>query len=114
MAQRTNPAAVRFESDGDVYTLLCDMNALADFEAEFSVNAFDILGGKLAEVPLKYLRGLFWASLQEHHPGLDLRQAGRLMQSAPEKLLEAFHASFPEPEKATAVGKPKASRQRVR
>lgn len=114
MAQRTNPAAVSFEADGETYTLLCDMNALIDFEAEFGVNSMELLSNDLSSLSLVQMRGLFWAMLQEHHPEIDQRGAGKLMMAAKGKMADAFKAAFPEPAEDDDAEKTKASPRNAR
>lgn len=60
-------------------------------------------------VSLKIIRGVVWAALQDHHPGVDLRAAGEIidqagMPSSMDAIGRAFKAAFPtaqntEPEK---------------
>lgn len=114
MAQRTNPAAVSFEADGKTYTLLCDMNALIDFEAEFGVSAMELLSDDLSALSLIHMRGLFWVMLKEYHPDIDQRGAGRLMLHAKEKMAEAIKAAFPAPAEDSDAGKAKARSRKAR
>lgn len=113
MTQRNN-GAVSFQADGKTYTLVCDMNALIDFEAEFQLKAFDLLSGELEDLSLVHMRGLFWAMLQEHHPEIDQRAAGKLMLHAEGKMADAIRASFPTPSKDEKPGKIKASPRKAR
>lgn len=113
MAQR-NDGIVTFSVDGETYRLVGDMNALMDFEREFGVNAFTLLNGGengAVELSATHSVGLFWAMLQEHHPDMTLRAAGKLLPYGMGQMQQALALAFPEPEASPAGGeaeKPKA------
>ena len=109
---RRNDGVVAFDVDGKTWRLVCDMNALADFEVMFGVNALEVLDGDPKKLSATYMRGLFWAMLQEHHPDVSVREAGKLLAVAQDKMGEALLAAFPAPEPPASdddTGKPPAS-----
>lgn len=90
---------VGFTADGQDYTLLLDFNALCELE--------DVVPGLMAgsaeiQSP-RAVRAVFHAALREHHPDLDEKAAGRIIQAAgieraAELIGEAMAASFGKPE----------------
>jgi len=91
--------------EGDLagdYILLLDFNALCDLEQDFP----DIMEGKFELTSPSAIRKVFATGLAEHHPEVDERTAGKVIQqvglSEVGRLVgEAFKASFPEAAKGT-------------
>lgn len=82
------------------------------FTLQFSVNAIvaleDVLDKSIIQIPrlllshrMGPLRAAFWAGLQEHHPGITLKDAGELIpkiegdKKALQLVGEAIEAAFP-------------------
>lgn len=81
--------------DGAQYTLTFDMNAAADLESITGENAFDMIDKIMeGQINASGLRALMWAQLQEHHPGTDLRAAGRLASADFEACVSAVRAAI--------------------
>ncbi|CAM3090481.1 GTA-gp10 family protein [Paracoccus nototheniae] len=105
---------VSVEYEGSKYLLTLDFNALADFEGETGEDPLAVLGQyeKSGQITMVNLRALFWACLNQEHPTLTVKDAGRIMSANPEALMKALAAIQPEadPEAArgAAEGKPKA------
>jgi len=84
------------------YTLSLSTNALCDLEDLFGKNVTEVAALLGADnVSMKTVRGMFWAALQDHHPDVDLKGAGRIitdagMPAAMEAIGKAFKAAFPE------------------
>lgn len=96
---------VSFEFEGNKYTLVFDFNAMVEFEDATGENAMHAL--KLYDegrLTAKMARALFWAMLQEHHPEVDLRDAGRMAIPASEALGRALTAAAVKPESAANSG----------
>jgi hypothetical protein len=87
-------ASERVEIDGETYTLVFDINAMADLESVHGGNAFDHIDGLIrGDVTAGLLRALMWAQLQEKHKDLSLRDAGVLVSKTPEAALSAVIAA---------------------
>lgn len=69
-----------FEVEGETYRVHYTWNAAAEFEEAagrpLSDALLDIAREKLSA---KSLRAMLWAGLQEHHPEVTLKEAGRLI-----------------------------------
>ena len=75
---------VEFEADGVPYTIRFSVDAIVQLE-EKTGRTFPILAAELSDaskVSMSLLRLIFWAALQDRHPGLDVKQAGELIVSA--------------------------------
>lgn len=70
-----------FEVDGKEYRVRFSWNAAAEFEAPAGRTFYDAADDiAAARLSVRTLRAMLWAGLQEHHPGLTLREAGRLIE----------------------------------
>lgn len=88
------------------YTLICDINALCEAEAELGVDIDELLGRYSTGTSTRLVRGLVWAALQAKHP-CSIEQAGEIITEAgflPAKaaLEKALMLAMPQPEE----GKP--------
>ncbi len=88
---------VGFKAGESDYILLLDFNALCDLEDDFP----GIMDGSFELKSPKAIRRVFRAGLAEHHPDLDDKAAGRVIQEvgiakAGDLIGQAFKASFPE------------------
>lgn len=99
MARRIK-GEVAFEiEEGDLagdYSLLLDFNALCDLEEDFP----GLMDGEFELKSPRAIRKVFAVGLSEKHPGIDPRDAGRIIQqlglaAAAELIGQAFSASFP-------------------
>lgn len=87
---------VPFQADGKDYTFLLDLNALCEAEAHVS----GLMDGAADLSSVRSIRAVFWAGLIQHHPGLTLHDAGRVMQDlglkeAAALVVDGMKASFP-------------------
>ena len=104
----TNPfqGGVSFEFEGEKYTLVFDFNAMAEYEGFTGENALEVVAAyERGTVSAKQIRALFWAMLLENHPDIDIRQAGRMIISASEKMKEALERASGEAEPKTGNAK---------
>lgn len=74
--------SIQREIDGKPVRLVLDMNAVCHFDEQTGQNFFDVVrtweaGNGLPAA--RYLRAVIYAALQEHHPDMTLRDAGRIM-----------------------------------
>lgn len=95
--------AVKFTHAGKSFTLQLDFNAICDFGDAIGVDGvarLEVIGTK----PLtgKETRALFWAALQEHHPEIDLREAGRMVMACQAELMAAMQAMLPDADEGAA------------
>ena len=82
---------VSFDFEGRTYTLAFDFNSMVEYEDATGENAMNALQAfDRGELSAKQARALFWAMLTEHHPEVDIRQAGKMVMTASEKLGEAL------------------------
>jgi hypothetical protein len=92
---------VVFEADGKAYTLTYSINALCELESAFDGTVTDIFAATSGKKRFTTLRTVFWAGLTDHHPGLSLVDAGKIMHAlglnkADAVAGEAFRLAFPE------------------
>ncbi len=88
------------------YTLVCDINALCEAEAELGMDIDEILARYAAGTSTRLVRALVWAALQAKHP-CPIDRAGEIVTEAgflPAKaaLEQALMLAMPQPEE----GKP--------
>jgi hypothetical protein len=93
---RKNGGVVTFESEGQEYQLVVDMNALADFEVATGLNAMSILEGDVSQLSALHIRALFWAMLVQNHPEMTIKDAGRLVLSGMEAMNRAVAVAMPQ------------------
>ncbi|MBM3606617.1 MAG: hypothetical protein FJX25_18485 [Alphaproteobacteria bacterium] len=89
------------------YVLLLDFNALCDAEDEFP----GIMNGSIDISSFRKIRRLVQFALATHHPHLDEREVGDIIQgvgvvAAAEKVTEAMKATFPEAKTAGKAAAP--------
>lgn len=120
MVDRAN-GEVRFEALGQSYRMVFSINGICALEDAAERSFMEVLaemdsGAKSGKLRMSDIRLLFWAGLVEHHEGLTLVDAGRIVQNiggltaAQEMLEKAVAAAFPDddakggaPEKPTAA-----------
>ncbi len=87
------------------YRVRFSWNAAAEYEVPagrpLSVGVQEILDGK---VSARSLRAMLWAGLQEHHPDVSLKDAGKMLGAIGVKkgldvMLEAVQYFYPAPDK---------------
>ncbi|MGJ8561685.1 MAG: hypothetical protein ACSHX3_15755 [Litorimonas sp.] len=107
MTKTLKTGAINVTVDGANWTLLCDFNAMIDFQEETGQDATEFLekleqrGAEDAPsmatlMPL--MRKFIWACLVQSHPDATLRDAGRIISVAPNALMNAVGAAFPDSE----------------
>jgi len=105
---------VAFSYEGSEYTLVLDWNAICDFGAAMNCDGFARLKTFGTKEPSdQEYRALMWAVLQENHPEITLRDAGRMVIPGMSALGEALAAAFPSAEGNAAgakVARPRASK----
>lgn len=103
---------VAFDLAGEPFTLVYSINALCVLEERLNMGVSEI-GAKMGDEPrLGFIRTLFWAGLQDHHPALTETRAGEIIgeitpQRAGELIGEAFLKAFPQAEAANASPRPR-------
>lgn len=70
---------VSFEVGELTYRLVFNINTLCTLEDHLDASVAEIAQKLSGEVRLGFLRSVIWAGLQEHHPGLTLKQAGDII-----------------------------------
>lgn len=85
-------------SDGRKLKLQFDMNAIIDAGSLLKVNMLEKLSDADFMRDLETQRALIWAALQEHHPEIGLREAGRIMVEAAEEFAKVVTESMPQDE----------------
>lgn len=111
---------VALDIDGETYTISLSLNAMCELEDMFERPLLAVLSEMEAmqhdpkQLRVTVLRQLTWGALQDHHPDIDLKQAGLLAGRAglPRMLgavMEAVRLAFPEPE-----GKAKANPRKAK
>ncbi|MBY6163968.1 hypothetical protein KUV73_24005 [Mameliella alba] len=108
-----------FEAGGESYVMQYTANGMCALEDTTGQTATAFLQGLDAageNLSFRDARLLFWAGLQEHHEGLTLHQAGKIMTAlggivpAMEMTAQAVQASMPEAKTADgAAGNGKAA-----
>jgi hypothetical protein len=91
---------------GDVsYTLSFSVNALCELEDNIGLPIARIADelNDAENVRLSRVRAVLWAALLDHHPGMDLKTAGKIATEAGlpvcmDKIGEAFRLAFPDQE----------------
>lgn len=97
---------VSLEAGDITYKLSFSINAICELEEKLDM-AFPAIAAALNDpekINGRFIRTLIWASLLDHHDGVDEKTAGAITQHVPvgmvmEKIGEAFTLAFP-PEKA--------------
>lgn len=93
---------VALKAGDATYTLCLSANAICELEDHTGRSISEIatsLNGN--NVGMKTVRALVWAALQDHHPDVDLKEAGRIITDAGmaetmEAVGNAFSLAFPE------------------
>lgn len=103
---------VRFEVEGTAYRLVLDFNALCDLD-EVMPGLMD--GAAEVKMTPRTIRAVFAAGLGKHHPDMNERDAGDLIQAlgverAGEIVAEAFASSFGGGEGTASPQKARSSR----
>lgn len=65
----------------NTYTLICDINALCEAEAELGMDIDELLGRYSSGTSTRLVRGLIWATLQSKHP-CTIERAGEIITEA--------------------------------
>lgn len=86
----------------NAYTLICDINALCEAEAELGMDIDQLLASYSSGTSVRLVRGLIWAALQPRHP-CTIERAGEIIAEAgfmPAKaaLEKALLLAMPEPQ----------------
>ena len=75
---------VEFQAEGVTYTLRFSISSIVKLE-EVTGRNFPVIAQELAtpeKISMTLVRQLFWAGLQDSHPGLDIEAAGELISEA--------------------------------
>ena len=111
---------VALRVDGRTLILEFSIDALCQLEQHMGMTASEIIGKLGVDDSLTFKRDLLWGGLREHHPELDLRQAGELLRqrggaAAGAKVIEAYLAAWPDPdpEDASAAASPRRRLKRA-
>ncbi|WP_426041503.1 hypothetical protein [Brevundimonas sp. TWP2-3-4b1] len=103
---------VAFDVEGRTYLLVFNVNALCEVEYLLNLSTDRILAALMVSPPLHVVRALLWGGLRQHHPEVDLKIAGDLIESAGgsgpalEKIGEALMSAFPEAEEGSDTSRP--------
>jgi hypothetical protein len=69
--------------DGVTYVLKMDINSMASLEELFDDElTFEEIFKRAQANKLRYVRAIWWAALQHHHPEITIQQAGELLGKA--------------------------------
>lgn len=100
-----NPARgeVALQAGDRTWTLDLSFNALCEIEDHFGKTITEVaqMLANPSGASAKTIRAVVWAGLQEHHPGTDLKEAGRVISEAGIEatmaaVTRAFQVSAPE------------------
>ncbi len=85
--------------DGETLTVLLSINALCLLEERLDKDATQIGAMIVTNQRMTFMRAVLWAGLQEHHPKIDEKAAGRIIAlvgapKAAEVMLESFTKAF--------------------
>ncbi|WIY23352.1 GTA-gp10 family protein [Parasedimentitalea psychrophila] len=100
--------------DGKVWTLVCDFNAMAEFEEATGMDAmaaFEKAEG--GEVSIADLRHMVHAFLKLHHPEATLRDAGNVMSEDVAIVASVLAAASPTAAEAGDLGNAQTSGNRT-
>lgn len=105
--------------DGEDYTLVMDMNVMAEVEDTFGDKIEAVLETvENGKAPIKTLRALAHLMLQPRHPGATLETAGDVLSEDGSIVIRAIIAASPaaaaEMEKEAAGNAPKATGEKRR
>ena len=93
------------EHGGETYTLCCDFNAMAAFEAETGLDALEEFERmEKGEVKFGTLIAIAWSMLVEHHPEIDMKLAGKVISADTEALTRVIEAARPKAEEVGDLG----------
>ncbi len=72
-----------FEAEGKQWRIIYSINAFCALEDALAMDSTAIYRrvNKPGNLPIKFLRTLFWGGLYDHHPEMTHENAGRLMQA---------------------------------
>jgi hypothetical protein len=104
---------VGFEVEGQPHTLQYTINSLCVLEDKLNMSVGEIGQRMSADMRLGFLRTVFWAGLQEHHPDITERDAGEMISAVGpaevgQMIGQAFSAAFTSPkEDATRTERPR-------
>lgn len=95
---------VSLKASDTIYTLCLSANAMCELE-ELTGETIGSLAVKMdgEAVRMTHVRALMWAALQDHHPEIDIKGAGRIiteagMSACMEAIGMAFQRAFPDVE----------------
>jgi hypothetical protein len=116
MTKPTIRGELQLHADGDTYRLVFDVNTFCTLEEHLKRPAMEAIV-ELQEAPtLTMLRAVIWAALQEHHEGLDLKDAGRIignagMDNLTVQVMQTLNASLPSADEVASGAKgPRAAK----
>ena len=100
---------VGFEVDGEAKVLAYDIEALCLLEDRLDMSVSKIATTLGDDPRLGFLRVVFWAGLQAHHPKTTVKEAGEMigalkLDRAAELIGEAIVAAFPQSTEAATGG----------
>jgi len=98
---------VSLKAGDTTYTLSLSANAICELEDHTGRDIGDIASSLNGNVAMKLVRALVWAALQDHHPDMDIKGAGRViteagMPACMEAIGVAFQRAFPDAEEGSA------------
>lgn len=107
---RRGDGEAQFSAGGETYRLKFDFNALADYESIAGAAVWGALDRFAeGEATAEDLRAMLCACLQEHHAGITLRAAGRLMSEGRQALSRAMESALAAPPSEDEPGEPQAA-----
>lgn len=105
---------VSLKAGDTIYTLCLSANAMCSLEEHTGRDIGDIASSLNGNgVSMIMVRSLVWAALQDHHPDIDIKGAGRViteagMPACMEAIGVAFQRAFPDAEVKDNPNPPKA------
>ncbi|WIY25118.1 GTA-gp10 family protein [Parasedimentitalea psychrophila] len=100
--------------DGKIWTLVCDFNAMAEFEAATGKDAMDAFEkAEEGGVSIANLRHMVHAFLKQHHPDATLQDAGNVMSEDIAIVANVLAAASPTAAEAGDLGNAQKSGNRT-
>lgn len=92
---------ISFEYEGKTYTVVHDMNVIAEIEEHANTSWQVVMGRFEAGIPrIADLRRILYFGLLRNHPRTTLEMAGEMLLAEEDIVGRLFEVAYPQPEKA--------------